>query len=500
MFQPGTSILDMLADPIVQAGLAAVIGGIVLRLFLRGHPAHALVLRLGFLIFVTTIAIRSGNAPYDISPADVPPLHRFFFGLTKFVWWTTAAWFTAACVRLFLRFDGQAREVRVIQDLIVGVIYVGAVLSIVAYVFGAPVGTLVATSGVVAIILGLAMQSTLSDLFSGLAINIGRPFAIGDWIALPDGTQGRVVEMNWRATHLLNGTNDLVILPNAQLAKSTVINRSGPDQSHGATLTLRFVPNQRPARIGEALQNALLNSTVILQTPPPVVRATGLDGDAATFELSFRVTDFTQIGKAKSDLLDLVFRHAKAADLKLASSREGQPGSAQSGAGVPSPTPLRLVEAMPLFASLTPAEKEQLAQGLKRRAHRSGDMLASPGEILHALLLVRSGVVSVEEAGGPLLKLAPGDYFGEAGMLTETAETSTYRAVTNVVLYEVSREALWPLVEARPSMAQDLAIHLAERTARLTPSTGSAAQGDARQQGFLTRVVDQLVATLKQAR
>lgn len=161
---------------------------------------------------------------------------------------------------------------------------------------------------------------------------------------------------------------------------------------------------------------------------------------------------------------------------------------------------MRLVEAMPLFASLTPAEKEQLAQGLKRRAHRSGDMLASPGEILHALLLVRSGVVSVEEAGGPLLKLAPGDYFGEAGMLTETAETSTYRAVTNVVLYEVSREALWPLVEARPSMAQDLAIHLAERTARLTPSTGSAAQGDARQQGFLTRVVDQLVATLKQAR
>lgn len=85
-------------------------------------------------------------------------------------------------------------------------------------------------------------------------------------------------------------------------------------------------------------------------------------------------------------------------------------------------------------------------------------------------------------------------------MLTETAETSTYRAVTNVVLYEVSREALWPLVEARPAMAQDLAIHLAERAARLAPSTGPSAQGDARQLGFLTRVVDQLVATLKQAR
>lgn len=499
MLQPGTGVFDMLADPIVQTGLAAVLGGILLRLFLRGRPAHALVLRLGFLIFVTAIAIYGGNAPYDPSPLDTPPLQRFFIGATKLVWWTTAAWFTAACVRLFLRFDGQAREARVIQDLIVGVIYVGAVLSIIAYVFGAPVGTLVATSGVVAIILGLAMQSTLSDLFSGLAINIGRPFAIGDWIALPDGTQGRVIEMNWRATHLLNGTNDLVILPNAQLAKSTVTNRSGPDRSHGATLTLRFVPNQRPARIAEALQNALLNSTTILPSPPPTVRAIALDGDAVTFEMSFRVTDFTQIGKAKSDLFDLVFRHAKAADLLMTSGRDGQPSPTQPEAGLARPTPLRLVEAMPLFASLTGAEKQKLAQGLRRRGHRSGEILASPGDVVCSLLIVGSGVVSVEEAGGPVLKLAPGDYFGEAGMLTETAETSTYRALTNVVLYEVSREVLWPLVEARPGMAQDLALHLAERTARLAQAPGPNAQGDARQQGFLTRLVDQLVATLKKA-
>ena len=55
---------------------------------------------------------------------------------------------------------------------------------VIAYVFGAPVGTLIATSGVFAIILGLAMQSALGDVFSGIALNIGRPYASGDWLVL----------------------------------------------------------------------------------------------------------------------------------------------------------------------------------------------------------------------------------------------------------------------------------------------------------------------------
>ena len=57
-----------------------------------------------------------------------------------------------------------------------------------------------------AIILGLALRSTLGDVFSGIALNLNRPYEVGDWIVLNDGTEGRVVETNWRATHLLNST------------------------------------------------------------------------------------------------------------------------------------------------------------------------------------------------------------------------------------------------------------------------------------------------------
>ena len=179
-------------------------------------------------------------------------------------------------------------------------------------------GTLIATSGVFAIILGLALQSTLNDVFSGIALNLGRPYAIGDWIVLSDGIEGRVVETNWRATHLLNGTNDLVILPNSDLAKVRLTNMSNPDRSHGIKLTVRVMPTITPdVHLGRHAQRPAEQ-----QFDPALSRAHGSDHIAGCpggmIELMFRVADFSTAAAAKSELFDLIFRHTKAAGLRLA--------------------------------------------------------------------------------------------------------------------------------------------------------------------------------------
>jgi len=67
-----------------------------------------------------------------------------------------------------------------IQDVLAGVIYLCAVFAIIAYVFGVSIQGLLATSGVIAIVLGLALQSTLGDLFSGIVLNFSRPYRAGD--------------------------------------------------------------------------------------------------------------------------------------------------------------------------------------------------------------------------------------------------------------------------------------------------------------------------------
>jgi small-conductance mechanosensitive channel len=55
------------------------------------------------------------------------------------------------------------REGELLQDLFAGLVYLAAAFAIIAYVFDLPIQGLLATSGAIAIVLGLALQSTLGD-------------------------------------------------------------------------------------------------------------------------------------------------------------------------------------------------------------------------------------------------------------------------------------------------------------------------------------------------
>jgi small-conductance mechanosensitive channel/CRP-like cAMP-binding protein len=461
----------MFTDPMILTGVLAACGVIVTRLAFRNHPRQRLVGQVLFFLALTLLLLYQGIVPYEAGPPDVSVLQRIFVGLAKVVWWINAAWALIAFVRVFLIFERQPREGRLIQDLVVGLIYLGMVLSVVAYVFSVPVGTLIATSGVFAIILGLAMQSTLSDVFSGIALNLGRPYAIGDWIVVSDGIEGRVVETNWRATHLLNSANDLVILPNSGLAKATLTNMSSPERSHGGKLTVRFMPTMTPAAICDVMRDVLLSCTSILAVPPPSVQIKALDAHAVEIELSFRVKDLSVVSAAQNEIFDLVYRHAKAAGLKLAAAADApadasmlaQPGEKAQHRS----TPLRLIDAIALFASLTEDEREALAGTMTRRTYRKDEIIVRQGETLHALMIVRTGVLDVtrrqHEREIELNRLAPGDCFGEGGLLTGASEAGTIRALTFVVVYEIAQEGLAPIMRDRPAIAEELGLTLSRR-------------------------------------
>ena len=138
-----------------------------------------------------------------------------------------AAWFLVGFLRVFVVTEHRPREGKLIQDLLAGLIYLAAVFAI-AYVFDRPIQGLLATSGAIAIIIGLALESTLSDVFSGIVLNFSRPYRPGDWISIDSGTDGRVIEMNWRATHVLTAKRDLAIVPNSTIAKAKIVNASSP--------------------------------------------------------------------------------------------------------------------------------------------------------------------------------------------------------------------------------------------------------------------------------
>ncbi len=457
-------------DPVVQFVLLVLADIILSAAFFRQHPSSRLLVHVAFFASLTALLIANGIEPYRPGSAGITMTQGIFVGVAKTVWWIGGAMVLVSLVRMVRTFERHSREGRLLQDILVGSIYLGAGLSVVAYVFSVPVGTVFATSGVLAVILGLALQSTLNDVFSGIALNLGRPYSVGNWIELSDGVAGRVVETNWRSTHLLSGSNDLVVIPNSSLAKATLTNLSTPDESHGISLTLSVAPVRTPAAIQDVMHNVLLSSNSILKFPPPSVAISSISNSAVEVELSCRVADRTRVAAAKNELYDLAFRHCRAAALPLSTPNLTPSSGFPQGDQLHTPqtgSASRLLLSMQLFSPLTDAEREVLSASMSRKTFPKGAVIAEQRSTLNSLMIVRSGVLLVtrHELGieTELTRLAPGDCFGEGGVLTDVEEVGRITALTLAVVYEISQEALAELMRSRPILAEELGAILSQR-------------------------------------
>ena len=241
-------------------------------------------------------------------------------GTLKIAWWLYAAWFLVALVRSVLIFEGRPRDGKLLQDILSAIIYLSAVFAIITYVFDLPVQGLLATSGVIAIVLGLALQSSLNDVFSELVLSFSHPYRPGDWIKIDGGTEGRIVELNWRATLFLTGRQDLAIVPNSTIAKSKIVNVNYPSALHGIAIDVGL--RAAPASGKTILELALLNSKLILASPRPTILVQSINSMQTEYEITFFVDRLDSDTDAQNELFDLIFRHATAAGVRLAAAQE----------------------------------------------------------------------------------------------------------------------------------------------------------------------------------
>jgi small-conductance mechanosensitive channel len=444
-----------------------IAGIVVWHLQGEAHPTARLIVQIAFFLAMTAVLACTRIVPVRFDSGDLSGENALYVS-AKILWWVHLSWAVIGFVRIYIVLDHRPREARLIQDLIVAAVYLGVLLSILAFVFGVPIGTLLATSGIIAIIFGLALQNTLGDLFAGIALTLGRPYAISDWILLADGTEGRVVASNWRSTYLLTGAHNIVVLPNSALAKQGITNVSRPDENHQIALSVRVVPTAMPRAIVEVMHAVLDSCNVIAREPPPTVSLLGIDASAISVELSFRVSSPARRGAARNEVIDLVHRHCKASGLHLAMPPESPVPVGELLRSVPDPRmPMAqgLIDAIPIFSVLSQEERDALALSVTRRDFSAGETLVGEGETLGSLMIVRAGIVIMKKGDDEVARLAPGDFFGEEGLLAGTKEKHGLQALTRVTVFEIAQAAFAPLLRARSELAEDLALHLANREA-----------------------------------
>jgi small-conductance mechanosensitive channel len=457
-------------DPLFVALLLFSLGGALTHFLFRRHALARAIARVVFLVALSVVLLRAGVVPYEPLTRTGVPLEDVVHAALKIAWWLWTAWFLVGFLRAFVVAEHRPREGKLIQDLLAGLIYLAALFAIIAYVFDLPVQGLLATSGAVAIILGLALQSTLSDVFSGIVLNFSRPYRSGDWISIDGATDGRVIEMNWRATHILTAKRDLAIVPNSTIAKAKIVNASSPSGVHGMTVTVQLNAATPPGAGAEILQRAILNTKLILATPAPLIAVKSITADATEFDLSFFVEELAQSTRAQNELFDRISRHLAAAGAALASNQS------QSSSMPPLASPEkartaaeRAIDLVEIFAGLTEDERRMLAAKTKPMHADEGAVLVGPGQVLHSLFVIGAGVVSltvvVSEGEIEVLRIGPGDHYGEIGMLTGRPAAATLKSLAPVTVYELAKDDLVPILEARPEVSHELCRALAQRQA-----------------------------------
>ena len=162
-------------DPLVVTLFLFSLGGLLTHFLFRRHPLGRAMVRVIFLVVLTLVLLDAGVVPYQPLIQTGVPFRDAVHATLKIAWWLWAAWFLVGFLRVFVVTERRPREGKLVQDLLAGLIYLAAVFAIIAYVFDLPIQGLLATSGAIAIILGLALQSTLSDVFSGIVLNFSRP-------------------------------------------------------------------------------------------------------------------------------------------------------------------------------------------------------------------------------------------------------------------------------------------------------------------------------------
>jgi small-conductance mechanosensitive channel len=180
---------------------------------------------------------------------------------------------------------------KILRDVLDFVLYFVAAIPILKTQLDIDLASLLATSAILSVVLGLALQESLGNVFSGLALQLERPFRAGDWISVGEH-EGRVVHVAWRATRIETFRSEEVTLPNSNLAKQPVRNYTRGGQPVALDLEVGVSYATPPNVVREEVVSALADVALILKAPAPVCLVSRFGDSAVLYLVRFYIADY----------------------------------------------------------------------------------------------------------------------------------------------------------------------------------------------------------------
>ncbi|MCW2758460.1 MAG: ynaI [Nocardioidaceae bacterium] len=332
-------------------------------------------------------------------------------------------------------------------------VLVAAGAAIVAsYVWGLDVGGLWATLGVGSIVIGLALQNAIGSVVSGLLLLFEQPFKIGDALDV-GGVSGRVIEMNWRSTHLDTGSG-IQVIPNATIAGASFANFSRPTPAHDHVVTTSFAKSDSPYDVTSTLLSVAGGLSFLRPGGVPTVRAVG----AGSYAVTLPLVSAGQAGAAQSQFVTWLWYAARRAEISL---------DGEAFAQHPREVVLAALAQVRSTLDLTEEEMGALADVCEVETYGQGEAMSRPGWVPSRFAFVVGGRVRLSaptEDGAllPVAELEAGDVLASNALLRSPSTMSSV-ALTTVDVLQVPLASIDQLVAAKPFVSRTLNALVATR-------------------------------------
>lgn len=368
-----------------------------------------------------------------------------------------------------------------LRDLIRYGIFVFCAALILRHFWGDTVAPIFGALGIGGVVLGFALQETLSNFFAGLALLLEQPFQQGDWVRIGDRPEGEVEHITWRATKLRTRDNDYQILPNSMVAKEVILNFKQPNEVHAIRLAIGTSYNDPPDKVKRVVLQVVASVAEILKTPAPIVYLKSYADFSINYECKCFIEDYSRRPVIEDDAMHRLWYAFRREGIEIPfpiqtvyEHRVPYTIDEEKQKGVDI---AKILSTIPIFQSLGPEQIAQLAVSSRSLDFGRGEVVVRQGDGGDAMFAIVGGEAKVlirleDGTEKSVATLGPGDVFGEMSLLTGEPRTATVAAEGALVVVSVSKSALLPILTAHPELSEKMAETVALRKQGLTRAQG----------------------------
>jgi len=423
----------------------------------------------GFLILLTCEILLLNSLIDKTSMENVRLIKKFF----DVLWWIVPAFCLNLGIRRFIWIPLEKKTNRkiptVAKRFVAFIIFILSIFGIIAFVFDERITGLLATSGVFAMIIGLAVQMNISNIFSGIALNIERPFRTGDWVKIGSLPEGKVLDISWRSTRLRSRDNSVRNVPNSIVSDHEITNYCYPNINYEHHFMIHVDPSHAPDRVKKIIMDALLSVKEIKNDPLPFVRFKGTTEFSTMYGVFYSSDQYAIKNQIDEIVWTRVFIHLKRARIHLAMQRHRiymtndvpleEDETTQS---------ISLLKEIELFKPFSEKDRNFIIERFKHLHYRAGQTIVQQGDVGNSLFIIVEGVVSISleienNQKVELGRLGAENIFGEIALLTGETRSASVISLTDTHLLEIGKKDIAPLIEAQPEISKLLGEVLTQR-------------------------------------